>query len=1013
MLLAGFATDAHADQYERVLNGTFSVKTPWWSSGNTPSTVDSGRLCADIPAGTVNPWESMIGQNDIPLEAGQPYTLRFTASASRDVTIRAALGLAAPPNTTSFTKTAALTSTPKMFEFTGPAAVSTIHGQVGFQAGGATQPYRLCLDDVSLTGGVIPPGGGRTFGSPVRVNQVGYAVSGPKQASIVDAAKAPVRWRLLDSTGTAVEEGMTQVRGDDAMSGDHVHLADFSGFREAGTGYTVAVGDAVSQPFDIAENPYDALRRDSLKYFYYHRSGIEIVGGAYARPAGHLGVAPNKGDIQVPCRPGTCDYVLDVRGGWYDAGDQGKYVVNGALAAWQLMDSYERSLSTGDFEGLRDVLGEARWELEFLLRMQVPDGKPLAGMAHHKIHDEAWTPLPTQPQNDPQLRYLHPPSTAATLNLAAAGAQCARIWAIWDWAFAKRCLSVAEKAWNAAVAHPDLYAPREDNVGGGPYDDTTVTDEFAWAGAELYAITGKRSYLDRVTAKLTADGFSWKDTGGLADITMVRLPFRFPADRVRAARDRVLNVAGGYVRDLDAQGYPNPYLPSDGQYAWGSNSATTNNAMIIATAYDLTRRTGYRDAVLKSMDYLLGRNALNQSFITGYGEQASHNQHHRIFAHELDPKLPNPPPGSLAGGPNSALADPVAQQNLPGCPPAKCYLDEIGSYSTNEVAINWNSSLAWITAFASSEVVSGTAGSNRPKPSRPLAASAASPLDLTSGFYVNTNSLPATWARDHAGDSRAARIQSSIGARPIARWFGNDSDIGGTVASYTGAADANDKLPVLVAYNLPGRDACGGESGGGAGSVSAYKTWISSFAAGVGSKPAIVVIEPDALGDFSCMTSGAIADRLAMLTYATQMFQQKAPNTFAYLDGGNAGWVDAPTMASRLESAGVHNVRGFSVNVSNYYPTSQSISYANSVNSSLGGGARFVVDTSRNGKGSSGEWCNPAGRQLGVPPQIGGGAELLLWVKTPGVSDGKCGIAPTVPAGQFSPDLAIRLIDGT
>ncbi|SDY06479.1 endoglucanase [Amycolatopsis xylanica] len=697
VLVVGFATDAHAEPYERVLNGTFSIgKAPWWSSGNTPSTVDSGRLCADVPAGTVNPWESMIGQNDIPLEAGQPYTLRFTASASRDVTIRAALGLAVPPSTTSFTKPAALTGTPTTFEFTGPAAVSTLHGQVGFQAGGATQAYRLCLDDVSLTGGAIPPGGGRTFGSPVRVNQVGYAVSGPKQASIVDATREPVRWRLLDASGAIAAEGETRVRGDDAMSGDHVHLADFSGFRKAGTGYTIAVGDAVSLPFDIAENLYGSLRRDALKYFYYNRSGIAIVGDPYARPAGHLGVAPNKGDIQVPCRPGTCDYSLDVRGGWYDAGDQGKYVVNGALAAWQLMDSYERSPSTPD------VLDEARWEMEFLLRMQVPDGKPLAGMAHHKIHDEAWTPLPTQPQNDPQPRYLHPPSTAATLNLAAAGAQCARVWAVRDPAFAKRCLSVAEKAWNAAVAHPAVYAPREDNVGGGPYDDTNVTDEFSWAGAELYATTGKRSYLDRVTTRLTADGFSWKDTGGLADLTIVRLPSRFPADRVRAARSRVLAVADGYVRDLKAQGYPNPYLPADGQYAWGSNSATTNNAMIIATAYDLTHRAGYRDAVLESMDYLLGRNALNQSFVTGYGERASHNQHHRIFAHELDPKLPEPPPGSLAGGPNSALADPVAQQNLPGCPPAKCYIDEIGSYSTNEVAINWNSSLVWITAFVGS-----------------------------------------------------------------------------------------------------------------------------------------------------------------------------------------------------------------------------------------------------------------------------------------------------------------------
>lgn len=97
------------------------------------------------------------------------------------------------------------------------------------------------------------------------------------------------------------------------------------------------------------------------------------------------------------------------------------------------------------------------------------------------------------------------------------------------------------------------------------------------------------------------------------------------------------------------------------------------------------------------------------------------------------------------------------------------------------------------------------------------------------------------------------------------------------------------------------------------------------------------------------------------------------------------------------------NVRGFSVNVSNYYTTSQSISYANSVKSGVGGSAQFVIDTSRNANGSNGNWCNPAGRKLGVTAQAGGGAEMLLWVKTPGVSDGECGIAPTVPHGDVQP----------
>ncbi|MCS7484078.1 glycoside hydrolase family 9 protein [Umezawaea endophytica] len=718
VLLVGLATPAHAETYERVLNGTFdSGKTPWWSSGNSPSRVESGRLCADIPAGTVNPWESMIGQNDVPLEAGQPYTLRFTASATKPVTVRAVVALADPPSTATLTKPVPLTAEPKAFEFTGTSTRATTRGQVAIQAGGAKEAYTLCLDDVSLTGGAIRPGDGWTYGSPVRVNQLGYAATEDKRASIVNASAQPVTWRLLDGVGEVVTTGSTTVKGDDAMSGDHVHIADFSRVRTVGTGYTLVVGADVSEPFDIARSPYDALRRDSLAYFYHNRSGIPIeakyVGDTHSRPAGHVGVAPNKGDTSVPCLPGTCDYSLDVSGGWYDAGDHGKYVVNGALAAWQLMDTYERSLRTLDFEGLRDgllaipeqanrvpdVLDEARWEVEFLLKMRVPANEPLAGMAHHKIHDLAWTGHPMLPSNDPQPRYLHAPSTAATLNLAAAGAQCARIWALWDPAFSRKCLAAAETAWQAANAHPDVYAPREDSVGGGPYDDTDVSDEFSWAAAELYATTGKRAYLGRVTTKLTPAGFSWKDTGALADLTIARLPERFPVDRVLPARKRILAVADGHVRDLRGQGYPNPSLPTDGAYAWGSTSATTNAAMIMGMAYDLSFRSEYRDAVLESMDYLLGRNGLNQSFISGYGDRASHNQHHRHWSHQINSALPSPPPGSLAGGPNSGLQDPVAQQNLPGCKPAKCYIDDIGSWSTNEVAVNWNSSLAWVAAF--------------------------------------------------------------------------------------------------------------------------------------------------------------------------------------------------------------------------------------------------------------------------------------------------------------------------
>jgi endoglucanase len=292
----------------------------------------------------------------------------------------------------------------------------------------------------------------------------------------------------------------------------------------------------------------------------------------------------------------------------------------------------------------------------------------------------------------------------------------------------------------------------------------------------------------------------------------------------------------------------------------------------------------------------------------------------------------------------------------------------------------------------------------------------AGPVALTSGFFADPDSVPAAWVKAHPADARAARIQASIGGKAIAKWFGSWSDpVGTAVGAFVGRADNVDKLPVLVAYNLPGRDACGGHSSGGAGSAAAYRTWIAAFASSIGTRPAVVVLEPDAFGDHECMTPAAIAERNALLTFATQQFRDRAPNTWAYLDAGNAGWVDPAVMAGRLHAAGLANVHGFAVNVSNYYWISQSAAYAAAVNSTLayqGYTRPFVVDTSRNGNGPNGQWCNPPGRKLGQPARVGGGAEMLLWIKTPGASDGLCGIAPATPAGTFTPEIAMRLIEG-
>jgi endoglucanase len=349
--------------------------------------------------------------------------------------------------------------------------------------------------------------------------------------------------------------------------------------------------------------------------------------------------------------------------------------------------------------------------------MQVPQGsgmtvsaadeRSLDGLVQHKIHDVGWTGLGLLPSADPQQRRLHRPSTAATLNLAATAAQGARLFREYDAAFADQLLEAAETAYAAAQRVPDLYAPASAGAnGGGPYDDTHVSDEVYWAAAELYLTTGDDEYEADVLASEHADddiwdraGFSWGSTAALGRLDLATVPSELPTrDAVRAS---VVEGAEKYLAWQEAEAFGTAYPGSaDGEYEWGSNSSVLNNQVVLATAYDLTGDPRFSDAVAESMDYLLGRNAMNNSYVTGYGTQFSSHQHSRW--------LVPPPPGSLAGGPNSMRStwDPVMLGLYPEsnpCTPQMCYVDSIEAWSVNEITINWNSALSWIASFAADQ----------------------------------------------------------------------------------------------------------------------------------------------------------------------------------------------------------------------------------------------------------------------------------------------------------------------
>ena len=418
--------------------------------------------------------------------------------------------------------------------------------------------------------------------------------------------------------------------------------------------------------------------------------------------------------------------------------DQIAMLLNGGISVWILQNMYETALATGTIDAFvdgtmlipensnsyPDILDEARWEMEWMLKMQISGGE-YDGMVYHKVTDEKWTGLAVAPADDPQPRVLYPPTTAATLNLAACAAQSARLWKDIDDAFANTCLEAAKRAYNAALSHPDMYAPMEDTPGGGAYGDDNVLDEFYWAACELYITTDDSKYLDDASSssyylKVLTDlsggesvntfgSFDWGHTATLGTLSLLITQNHISAKDYDAAIDS-LDKAASVFTDMECkQGYGLPYAAStlsstdsSSGYLWGSNSFVIDNAMVLAYAYMKTGKEDYLNAAISAMDYILGKNANDYSYVTGYGSHSAMYPHHRFWANLIDDSFPMAPAGVLVGGPNSGMQDPWVRGmgwKKGTIPPAKCYLDHIEAYSANECAINWNAPLAWMTAF--------------------------------------------------------------------------------------------------------------------------------------------------------------------------------------------------------------------------------------------------------------------------------------------------------------------------
>ncbi len=535
---------------------------------------------------------------------------------------------------------------------------------------------------------VVIPRGVSAADQDIHYNGLGFVTGRAKRASVV--TDEPVDTLLLrrQSDDKIIKEIPLEDPTVDPASDVQVYNGDFTDVTEPDIYYMEVPDFAKSRPFPIADDAYDLMFHDALLAMYGWRSGVDVDiehgGETFHHNAGHL----EDGYLDYLGEPGVFN---EGTGGWYDAGDYGKYVTNGAftagmmLAAWE--DFSERlwgvSLDLPEQGGdLPDFLDEVKVELDWLLKMQLPDGTVC-----HKLSALKFAGF-VLPEDATDTRYFTPFASAATADFAAVTAKAARIFEPYDPAFAATCLQAAELSFAYLLEHPenvDLEDHYEDGVSPfatGRYI-TLDGDDRIWAAAELFETTGDADALDLFETRangnksfLSVEAFDWSDVKNLGTFVYLNSERKERDEAVVSFLEGlVVDTANDIVSTADAS----PFGRGLTTYNWGSNGTAARLCMILQAANRIAPDEAYLDACAAQIDHLYGRNYYGRSQVTGLGYYPPCNPHDRRSGADA---VRRPYPGMLVGGGTTAVN----------------WVDTQGSFNTNEVAINWNGALIYALA---------------------------------------------------------------------------------------------------------------------------------------------------------------------------------------------------------------------------------------------------------------------------------------------------------------------------
>lgn len=526
----------------------------------------------------------------------------------------------------------------------------------------------------------------------IHLNQLGYYTDGFKTACYV--GKGSSKFSIIDTDGKEVYKGLLTDGKEDGASNDFVFTADFSDFCSEGE-YILKVGSLKSYTFKISPSPYSSFFSASLKTFYFSRCGYDLrseFAGEYKRKKCHTEKAALISDSSV---------FIDVRGGWHDAGDFGRYTVTASSALAHLLYAYELfpdcfnekiNIPESRFD-VPDILSECRFELEWLLKMQDKDGG-----VFHKVSTKNY-PENIMPSEDRQPLFVYDKTTASTADFSAVTALASRIYEKFDKVFSQTLKVASVNAWAWILNNPNVK-PYEniDRLLNVEYSDRKLDDDIFWAACELYTLTGNEAFHEKISElfyKVDTTSLSWLNVGGFGALSYIRTSFTTDQMILDSLKSSFIFRADNITSMIKHSGYRTAM--SGNRYLWGSNVKVLTYSIILIIADSIAHNKDYIFTAQEQLNYIFGKNPMGKCYVTGFGLNPVLRPHHRPSAAD---DVEKPIPGMLVGGADMLRSDDYSRWLIPkGTPPSKCYIDEEQSYCSNETAIFFNSPMVFVLAF--------------------------------------------------------------------------------------------------------------------------------------------------------------------------------------------------------------------------------------------------------------------------------------------------------------------------